>query len=187
MEKLIKVFSVMILLFSMNFMFSINANAATKVMWGKTELKLGQIGKVTILSNTTLVKIESNGSLSEVRPMKKGEEYRVYSYKSQHNGLYGVGGGSFVKKDVVKVKYETPSKAKLALLKEMANQVVNPKPTTPTTPVVENGLEVIPGAPTTFSNCTNLKVFYPNGVKKGHPAYASSHDRDKDGWACESN
>ncbi|WP_427138926.1 excalibur calcium-binding domain-containing protein [Psychrobacillus psychrodurans] len=25
----------------------------------------------------------------------------------------------------------------------------------------------------------------PNGVKKGHPAYASKHDVDKDGWACE--
>jgi hypothetical protein len=40
------------------------ANAATKIMWGKTELKIGQIGKVTILSNTNLVKMASNGSLT---------------------------------------------------------------------------------------------------------------------------
>ena len=58
-----------------------HADAATKIMWGKTELKLGQIGKVTILSNTNLIKIASNGSLSTVRTLKKGEEYRVYSYK----------------------------------------------------------------------------------------------------------
>lgn len=92
-----------------------SANAATKVMWGKTELKLGQIGKATILSNTNLVKLESNGSLTTVRTMKKGEEYRVYSFKSNHGGLYGVGGGSFIQKST-KVKYETPSKSKLALL-----------------------------------------------------------------------
>ncbi|SES31384.1 transglycosylase SLT domain-containing protein [Psychrobacillus sp. OK032] len=90
---------------------------AVKVMWGKTELKLGQIGKVTILSNTNLVKMESNGSLTTVRPLKKGDEYRVYSYKSNHGGLYGVGNGSYVQKSA-KVKYETPSKRKLALLSQ---------------------------------------------------------------------
>ena len=88
---------------------------AVRVMWGKTELKLGQIGKVTILSNTNLVKMESDGSLTTVRPLKKGEEFRVYSYKNNHGGLYGVGGGSYVQKST-KVKYETPSKRKLALL-----------------------------------------------------------------------
>lgn len=90
---------------------------AVKVMWGKTELKLGQIGKVTILSNANLVKLENNGSLTTVRPLKKGEEYRVYSYKSNHGGLYGVGGGSYVQKST-KIKYETPSKSKLALLSQ---------------------------------------------------------------------
>jgi hypothetical protein len=86
-----------------------------KVMWGKTELKLGQIGKVTILSNTNLVKMDSNGSLTTVRTLKKGEEYRVYSYNSNHGGLYGVGGGSYIQKSS-NIKYETPSKSKLALL-----------------------------------------------------------------------
>lgn len=90
-------------------------SAPVRVMWGKTELKLGQIGKVTILSNTNLVKLANDGSLTTVRPLKKGEEFRVYSYKSNHGGLYGVGGGSYVQKST-KVKYETPSKRKLALL-----------------------------------------------------------------------
>lgn len=88
-----------------------------KVMWGKTELKLGQIGKVTILHDTKLVKLESDGTLTTIRPLEKGEEYRVYSYKSNHSGLYGVGGGSFIKKDT-SIKYETPSKSKLALLQQ---------------------------------------------------------------------
>ncbi|SES34665.1 excalibur calcium-binding domain-containing protein [Psychrobacillus sp. OK032] len=157
------------------------ANAAG-VMWGKTELKLGQIGKVTILADTVLSKLESDGSLSTVRTMKKGEEYRVYSYQSNQGGLYGVGGGNFVQKSAI-VKYETPSKSKLALLNEISE---NPKQVQqPTQQVAGNGLEVIPGAPTSFRNCKEMNEYYTNGVKKGHPAYKSKHDRDNDDWACE--
>jgi micrococcal nuclease len=36
-----------------------------------------------------------------------------------------------------------------------------------------------------FKNCTEMRKKYPDGVKKGHPAYDAKHDRDKDGWACE--
>lgn len=50
---------------------------------------------------------------------------------------------------------------------------------------LSSGTYVIPGAPTSFKNCTELRKYYPHGVKSSHPAYASKHDRDKDGWACE--
>lgn len=50
---------------------------------------------------------------------------------------------------------------------------------------VNSGTYVIPDAPTDFKNCTLLREYYPKGVKKGHPAYKESSDRDKDGWACE--
>lgn len=59
-----------------------------------------------------------------------------------------------------------------------------PAPTTPK-PDVNSGTYVIPGAPTSFKNCTAMRNYYPAGVKSSHPAYASKHDRDKDGWACE--
>ncbi|MDN4608036.1 thermonuclease family protein [Sporosarcina highlanderae] len=36
-----------------------------------------------------------------------------------------------------------------------------------------------------FQNCTELRKKYPNGVPKGHPAYQSKMDRDKDDFACE--
>ncbi|HDJ2906053.1 TPA: excalibur calcium-binding domain-containing protein [Staphylococcus aureus] len=36
-----------------------------------------------------------------------------------------------------------------------------------------------------FSNCTELRKVYPNGVSIGHPAYHPSLDRDKDNRACE--
>lgn len=114
--KIVKVLPLFILLLGFSIYSSSIADAASRIMWGKTELKPGQIGKVTILTDTILVKIESDGSLTTIRSMKKGEEYRVYSYKSNKGGLYGLGGGSFVQKNE-KVKYETPSKSKLALLK----------------------------------------------------------------------
>lgn len=63
--------------------------------------------------------------------------------------------------------------------------VPNPTPTPDPKPTPEPGLEVIPGAPTSFANCTEMREYYPNGVKKGHPAYETKHDRDNDGWACE--
>ncbi|WP_427138441.1 hypothetical protein [Psychrobacillus psychrodurans] len=95
--------------------------ASTRVRWGKTELKIGQIGKATILAHTTLVKLGSNGSLITVRTMKKGEEYRVYNYKSNHGGLYGVGGGNFIPQNS-KVKYETPSKKKVLQVEGITKQ-----------------------------------------------------------------
>ena len=36
-----------------------------------------------------------------------------------------------------------------------------------------------------FKNCTELRKVYPNGVKKGHPAYKEHMDGNKDGRACE--
>jgi micrococcal nuclease len=36
-----------------------------------------------------------------------------------------------------------------------------------------------------FSNCTQLRKSFPNGVPKGHASYSAKLDRDKDGFACE--
>lgn len=36
-----------------------------------------------------------------------------------------------------------------------------------------------------FQNCTDLRGTYPAGVPKGHAAYQSKMDRDKDDYACE--
>lgn len=69
--------------------------------------------------------------------------------------------------------------------KPWISDVINPDPKPTPGPTPEPGLEVIPGAPTMFANCTEMREYYPNGVKEGHPAYESKHDRDKDGWACE--
>ncbi|WP_419958006.1 S-layer homology domain-containing protein [Psychrobacillus psychrotolerans] len=55
----------------------------------------------------------------------------------------------------------------------------------PTTPDLSTGTYVIPGAPTSFKNCTSMREYYPYGVKIGHPAYSLTHDRDKDNMACE--
>ena len=36
-----------------------------------------------------------------------------------------------------------------------------------------------------YRNCSELRKEHPGGVPKGHCAYQSRMDRDKDGWACE--
>ena len=39
--------------------------------------------------------------------------------------------------------------------------------------------------PESYKNCTEMRKVYPNGVPSTHAAYASKHDRDGDGYACE--
>ncbi|WP_066297991.1 hypothetical protein [Bacillus sp. FJAT-29937] len=85
-----------------------------KVMWGKTEVKPGQIGRLTIKSPITLWK-DIDGKLSPARTLNAGEQYRIYGYRSEHGGQYEMGGGYYVNKDADKALYETPSKARLRL------------------------------------------------------------------------
>ncbi|MCP1161304.1 hypothetical protein [Bacillus infantis] len=54
-----------------------------KVLWGKTQLKTGQLGKVTITANTVIYKLEGGKFIPQTRILKKGEEYRVYSYSKR--------------------------------------------------------------------------------------------------------
>ncbi|MED3554127.1 hypothetical protein [Cytobacillus praedii] len=90
-----------------------------KVMWGKTELIKGQLGKITVKQPIVLWKRLNNGELEKERDLKAGEEFRVYRYLEDQGGLYGVGSGMFVQKDTTKVLYETPSKKNLRLVKIM--------------------------------------------------------------------
>ncbi|MEK3977291.1 hypothetical protein MKZ20_22010 [Psychrobacillus sp. FSL K6-2684] len=90
-----------------------------KVMWGKTELWKGQLGKVTIKKSSTLWKRLDNGKLDKVRELKVGDEFRVYRYLNENNGLYGVGAGMFVERNASSILYETPSKRNLRLVKIM--------------------------------------------------------------------
>lgn len=81
----------------------------TRIWWDGAELKVGQIGRLTVLKNTDLYKLDGSKE-SFSRTLKAGETYRIYAFKP---GKLSVGGGYFVDRDT-KVKYETPSKAKLA-------------------------------------------------------------------------
>lgn len=121
--KLSKLISVVTITLVLMLSFTSSTDASTKIMWGKTELKAGQIGKVTILSETTLFKIDGR-NIDPIRELNPGEEYRVYSAKVAIEGyvpMYGLGGGYYIVQNDniangITVKYETPSKAKLALL-----------------------------------------------------------------------
>lgn len=102
------------------------------VYWNGSVLKTGQIGKINVLKSTKLWKWDKNKKAQVVRTLKAGEQYRVYGYDAKDGGLYFLGSGLFVKKQPGFVKYETPSKEKLALVnghkREQETPKVEPKP-----------------------------------------------------------
>jgi hypothetical protein len=123
MNKLIMFVVTLVTIFS----FSISAEASTKVWWDGVELKPGQFGRVTILKETSLFKVETfpSGEIKVFDPVRRlhpGETYRVYGtkYIQGYTPLYSVGGGYYVLQNTsyngILVNYETPSKAKLALV-----------------------------------------------------------------------
>ncbi|MBS4190212.1 5'-nucleotidase C-terminal domain-containing protein [Bacillus sp. FJAT-49705] len=91
-------------------------NPGSKVYWDGLLMKKGQIGRVVIEKPINLWKRDANNQLTFVRVLNPGEKYRVYSYDSKYSGQYGVGDGHFVTNMKGYIKYETPSKKKLAEL-----------------------------------------------------------------------
>jgi uncharacterized protein YkwD len=83
-------------------------NSSTKIWWDGVELKVGQIGRLTIVKDTRLYKLEGEKE-SYSRTLRAGESYRIYAFKP---GRLSVGGGFYVDRDS-SVHYETPSKTKL--------------------------------------------------------------------------
>ncbi|WP_313803231.1 N-acetylmuramoyl-L-alanine amidase [Cytobacillus sp.] len=95
--------------------YNLKTKGPEKLMWGKTEFKKGQIGRVTILKPINLWKDSKDGKLEFTgRVLEPGEEFRVYGFRDKHGGQYDVGGGQWVTKMDGYIKYETPSKALLA-------------------------------------------------------------------------
>lgn len=76
-----------------------------KVWWDGAELKPGQIGRVTVVAPTELWL-----SNKAVKTLPSGAVYRVYALGG---GYFGVGRGYGIKNDA-RVRYETPSREKLA-------------------------------------------------------------------------
>lgn len=92
----------------------------TKIWWDGVELKEGQIGRLNIVKETPLFKLEGEKRIVS-RTLKKGENYRIYSFKP---GMLSVGGGYYVARDA-KVTYGTPSKEKLKGAQCIHNRFVN--------------------------------------------------------------
>jgi hypothetical protein len=113
MNQFFKFSTILVMLFV--FLFGGGGESAeAKVMWGKVELKKGMIGKITVVKDTDLYNLNKNNQLTVIRKLKKGQEYRVYSFKNIYGGLYNVG-GAYVKK-TSSIKYEALSKETFSLL-----------------------------------------------------------------------
>ncbi|TFI46207.1 hypothetical protein E4O93_19070 [Diaphorobacter sp. DS2] len=117
------------------FVFStVNAEAASaKVWWDGTELKKGQIGRVTMLkTGFSIFKLE-DGKMVPARYVKKGEVFRVYGIcRDDYTTNYALGANLFAYRSSHRLDgsneyfqknlfYKTPSKAKLELVKQVNN------------------------------------------------------------------
>lgn len=92
----------------------VEKSSSTRVVhWDGAVLKKGQIGRVTVTKPINLWKRDGE-NLVFVRILKPGQTYRVYNYDSMYFGQYGVGAGYYITNMKSHMKYETPSKAKLA-------------------------------------------------------------------------
>lgn len=87
--------------------------AEAVVYWDGVELKPGQIGRLTVLKQTPLYKLEGSKKVF-VRNLMPGQKFRIYAFKP---GMLSMGGGYYVDRDN-RVKYETPSKVKLNQVKQ---------------------------------------------------------------------
>lgn len=136
------------------------------VMWEGMELKIGQIGKVTITKKINLWKREG-GTLKMVRVLKPGEVYRVYGYDNKYGGQYAVGANHYITNINGYVSYKTPSKAKW--------EEVNGEGTViPTTHVkIQNGKFQINGISLGMSPQKTIEIL-------GKPDYHSHRDPDSE-------
>lgn len=83
--------------------------------------------------------------------------------------------------------YSTAASGNIVITSDGYLYTLNAKPFENTSQTTQNNNQstVVPGAPSSFANCTEMRKYYPNGVPSGHPAYQAKMDRDNDGWACE--
>jgi hypothetical protein len=79
-----------------------------KIYWNGIELKPGQIGRLNVIKNTPLFKLNGTNKVFS-RTLKAREFYRIYAFKP---GMLSVGNGYYVDRDS-RVTYESPSKSKL--------------------------------------------------------------------------
>lgn len=82
-------------------------------LWDGSEIREGQIGRLTILKPINLWKDNTEGKLELVRVLNEGEIYRVYGYRNDYLGQYNLGNSHWVTKMEGYILYETPSKSKL--------------------------------------------------------------------------
>jgi 5'-nucleotidase / UDP-sugar diphosphatase len=94
---------------------TVEPKATPVVYWDGAVMKKGQIGRISVTKPINLWKREGD-KLVFVKVLKPGQTFRVYNYDSKYHGQYGVGAGHYITNMKGYIKYETPSKAKLAEL-----------------------------------------------------------------------
>lgn len=150
---------------------NIESQIASKYDVSATILKAGHHGSNTSSSLTFLQKVKPAATI-----LSYGKDN---SYGHPHDEVVAN------LKAVGSKMYSTAESSTITVTTNGSNYSTSAKPFTGSTDDVNSGIYVIPGAPTSFPNCTAMREYYPNGVYVTHPAYDKKHDRDGDNWACE--
>jgi len=87
------------------------ASCTNNVWWEGTKLQKGQIGKVTVLKNTSIVTFKNKKTVV-VRKAKRGNVYKVYAIDGKY---FHIGNNQYIKNDA-NIRYKAVPKEKLALL-----------------------------------------------------------------------
>lgn len=86
-----------------------NIKPRVSIIWGKSTLVEGQIGRVNLVKNAVLYKMENNKLIKTNLLRKNGSFYRVYGIIGSGNKQFlNVGGGYYLHRTTA-TNYETPS------------------------------------------------------------------------------
>lgn len=121
---------------------------------------------------------KTSSSLAFLQKVKPAATILSYGKDNSYGHPHGEVVGNL--KAVGSKMYATAESGTITVTTNGSNFSISAKSFSGSTPDVNSGTYVIPGAPTSFANCTAMREYYPNGVYVTHPAYDKKHDRDSD-------
>ncbi|WP_166805846.1 DUF4309 domain-containing protein [Jeotgalibacillus sp. R-1-5s-1] len=111
MKKLVGMLMALLVFFSISSTTEA-ADSRLFVKWDDSTLVDGQIGRVTLVKDAVLFKME-NGSLKKTNLLRTaGNKYRIYGFSGSGNYQYLAVGGGYYLHNTTATTYETPSSAK---------------------------------------------------------------------------
>ncbi|TFD97090.1 DUF4309 domain-containing protein [Jeotgalibacillus sp. R-1-5s-1] len=176
MKKLISIVTAVLLFLSISSTTEASGDSRLFVKWDDSTLVEGQIGRVALVKNAVLFKME-NGSLKKTNLLRTaGNKYRVYGFKGSGNYQYLAVGGGYYLHNTTATVYETPSASKF---RQLALLVDDSMISSALRSQVEDG--TLPRTPITVwkSTVSDMKAQYgtPKYESTSRGAYVFSYEK----------